>query len=191
MIPSYLIFAHLISDFVLQPSKLVEYKEKSFGGVLIHSLIHVVVATILLFPYLGHTAVWNAILVSGVIHAVIDQGKISLQIRTDKYVYPFMLDQMLHFFTLYSVITFFKLNALSEALPSNFFFDNIYVNKNLLVFLIAVVFCTVVYDIVGFQLKREKNSHLKFHFHNKHATTRVLLAAIVFAAFTLISYAFA
>lgn len=71
----YLVLAHLIGDFVLQPSELVKLKQRPIGLAIhagIHSLIMLPVAA-LIFPRW-----WLIVPVLGVIHYLIDYAKVTL-----------------------------------------------------------------------------------------------------------------
>lgn len=185
MIPFYMILAHLVADFLLQPRKLVEYKEKSFYGVLIHAGIHGILMAIILFPYWAYAPMWYAIIIVTLIHAAVDQWKISIQIKMDEYLFPFLIDQLLHFLAIFGVIHIFHLNYLPipYEIAQNF---SLYLNPQLVLFLTILIFCTAVYDIARFQVQRELHSKGHFSFPWKTLGKRILVAAIVFIGFLMI-----
>jgi hypothetical protein len=159
MIPFYLVLAHLAADFVFQPKALVKFKERSFWGVMIHAGIHVFLSLILLIPFLNDFNVWLAVFIIGIVHLIIDQGKISIQVKTDKYLYPFLLDQFFHFLAIFSVVLYFGLHLVElTSFEPNWIFIT-YNNPLFPVLLQILVFVTVVIDIARFQVKREKNRY--------------------------------
>lgn len=185
MIPFYMILSHLVADFLLQPRKLVEYKEKSFAGVFIHAGIHGILMTLILFPYWAYAPVWYAIVIISFLHAVIDQGKISVQLKTDEYLFPFLLDQLMHFVVILVIIKSFHLDYLPIPfeIEQNF---TLYLNPQLVLFLTIFIFCTAVYDIARFQIHRELHAKGHFKFSWNNLGKRLLVATIVFIGFLLI-----
>ena len=93
----YLILGHLIADFVLQPAHLVHWKKRHITGILTHSLIHLLVYLLVLFPYIQNK--WTLIMIFAVsiIHLVIDQIKVKTKGGRKKH---FILDQLAHLIVL-------------------------------------------------------------------------------------------
>ena len=86
-----LLLGHLIADFPLQTAWIYRYKTESWLGVLLHSVIHVFVTTLLVRP-LTHTA--SLLLLLGVLHFITDCAKIRI---TAKQQTPgFLIDQFVH-----------------------------------------------------------------------------------------------
>lgn len=86
--------AHLIADFLLQPDDLVAWKQRSVGGVFMHSFVHLVVMAALILPF--NFSLWPIIFAVSAMHAVIDQWKISYQKRYTTFVSSFLVDQVSH-----------------------------------------------------------------------------------------------
>lgn len=96
-----LVLAHLIGDFMLQPTAWVEAKEnrKLFAWQL---YIHVLVHAVLIILITGDVHFWPwAFLIAGT-HLIIDALKISLQQEKTKRIF-FFIDQSLHLLVLYAV----------------------------------------------------------------------------------------
>ncbi|MDO5522783.1 MAG: DUF3307 domain-containing protein [Bacteroidia bacterium] len=89
-----LILAHLIGDFILQPTSWVENKEKkglkSFTFYL-HGLIHGVLVLLVLW----NLKYWTLALSITVVHMCIDATKLYFQKHTNK-IFWFLTDQLLH-----------------------------------------------------------------------------------------------
>ncbi|RZN80924.1 MAG: DUF3307 domain-containing protein [Winogradskyella sp.] len=93
-----LILAHLIGDFFLQPQKWVKHKEKKklkSKWLYIHIAIHIA----LMFLIIWDVAQWQLILAIGLLHFIIDTGKILFQNKKNKRLL-FFIDQLLHFATI-------------------------------------------------------------------------------------------
>ena len=89
-----LFLAHVIADFLLQPTWLVQWKEKHFGGVAVHASVHALMLLVLFWPKTLYTV---AILLGvAIFHAFIDQTKILYQKKYATYVSSFLVDQLMH-----------------------------------------------------------------------------------------------
>jgi len=100
-----LFVSHLVSDFLLQTKKLVVWKKKTLDGIIIHSSIHGIVLTLMLFKLTTLTAL--TILFVVVSHAIIDWAKINYQ-KENKFEKYYILDQMAHFGVLALASTFIQ-----------------------------------------------------------------------------------
>lgn len=90
-----LLIAHLFADFPLQTNALAQLKEKSWSGVLLHVLVHVIVTALLIHDAFSY---WPLILGIGSVHFVIDCFKLFWTAK--KGVTYFLFDQLLHLATL-------------------------------------------------------------------------------------------
>jgi len=90
-----LFLAHLLGDFLFQPTKWVIHKEANKIGskyLYAHILIHFLLVMILLFDI----SYWKIALIIGLSHYVIDLGKLySSKWFTNKSI-PFFIDQAFH-----------------------------------------------------------------------------------------------
>jgi hypothetical protein len=153
MIILYLILAHLITDFVLQPLKLIEWKLESWKGVLFHVMIFVILSLFLLMPYSNHWQTWVAVLFIGLVHFISDQAKINVELRKDTKLGPFLVDQSIHLLSIILGGCFIMIQ--NFALPGEWFYENIYLNENIWVFLILIIFFGYVIDIIIFEYRRK------------------------------------
>lgn len=130
-----LLLAHLISDFVLQSSKIVgmrynENKRERLRGNSIHALIYFVVSLVCLAYFLSRK-VFILILVISIIHFLIDAIKswyISKRPFIQHSIIFFSLDQLIHFA---SIILLIYLANSQMHLPSSYvtlasFFKNLF-----------------------------------------------------------------
>jgi Protein of unknown function (DUF3307) len=154
MVTTYLIIAHLLADFILQSNRLVAWKMEQFRGVVVHVCIFASVALIILFPYLTHWQTWAVIGGISIFHLIVDQTKINIALRYDKYTLPFIADQALHFLSL--ILGGYYLNTLEFDLPKTMFFNDIYSNVTVISVILALIFLGYIVDILFFQNDRSR-----------------------------------
>ncbi len=136
MIFIQLILAHLIGDFILQPSSWVADKEKKKTGS-IYLYIHVLVHTALAMLLLWNWSYWWIGVAVGVSHFIIDAAKLHLQ-KSNNHRTWFFLDQFLHLAVLVVIWV---------ICTPNFYFQNLSLERYL-PFVTAVVFLTVPTSII-------------------------------------------
>lgn len=144
MILPYLIIAHLISDFLLQPKKLVDWKIKSKWGTFVHVLIHTAVGFIVLSPFLinGYYQLIYVILGINFMHFWIDEAKINYALTHDNKVKPFLIDQLLHFIVL--LIAYFTVLNIKFTLPQTKFYELYTAPKTIAIIFIVILFATAL-----------------------------------------------
>lgn len=92
----HLLFAHLMSDYVLQTSWLVIRKSQAWDGLLIHGATVAIISTLMLAPYLESVWLWMVILFG--VHTAQDWLKVWLTPRLPLHLsYAYFADQVLHF----------------------------------------------------------------------------------------------
>lgn len=108
MILFYLILAHVLSDFVFQPTDLVVWKKKSKKGLFVHALVHFTIVTLILLTFIvkgAYIYLFVAFLLA-FFHFWIDLGKIYLDSKYKKTAFTFVLDQILHLVVILLVYKF-------------------------------------------------------------------------------------
>lgn len=188
MILPYLILSHLLGDFVLQPSWMVKWKMRNIWGVIVHVLVHFILMVLILLPFMinGEIEIIYPIIIVAIIHFIIDRSKISYDLKHDSKVKPFVIDQLLHIFTIIFATVLFS--DISPNFPHNNFYK-IYLNPNVLYFIAILIFITEVIEIYKFQLEREKNSKAKLKLNSKNISIRVAVFTILYLIFMLLSFA--
>ncbi|OGO61859.1 MAG: hypothetical protein A2032_05390 [Chloroflexi bacterium RBG_19FT_COMBO_49_13] len=94
----YLVLAHLIADYPLQPTWMVNNKTR-WTVLAMHVLIHYAVSLIVVGS--ARSTIWPHLLVLALLHLVIDIGKITLnKLRPKWVIMPYIVDQFLHFVTM-------------------------------------------------------------------------------------------
>lgn len=91
-----LLLSHLIGDFPLQTNQIYRLKSRSWLGIVLHAIVHVVVTALLIREPL---TVWPMLLWLGLLHFLIDLTKLRLPIR--RQWLGFLLDQAAHLITLW------------------------------------------------------------------------------------------
>ncbi|WP_417429344.1 DUF3307 domain-containing protein [Halpernia sp.] len=135
MILLKLILAHLLGDFLFQPNKWVEEKERKKAKsnyLYFHILIH----TVLTFIFLWDLSLWYIALFVGVSHYLIDVSKLYFQNKKTKKRW-FFIDQFLHIAVIIAISFYFK--------EINFDF---LANPNTLKYIVVAVFLSVPTSVI-------------------------------------------
>lgn len=186
MILPYLILAHLLGDFIFQPTKLVMWKSESKVGTLTHSAIHFLVILLILSPFIlnGH---WDLLLVAfglAFVHFWVDEAKINYDLKHDERVLPFMVDQIIHLITI--IVAYLLIMGKTYTLPEGSFFQ-IYGDIRLVIFLSFIVFVTTVIEVFRFQKDQEKKKATKLKINSERMLSRVIIFSMLYAIFLFIS----
>jgi hypothetical protein len=139
-----LILAHLLTDFVLQPTSWIESRNKKhFGSV--HLYLHGLVTALVGLLFIGFHY-WWVVLIILVTHIAIDGWK-SYRPNETKY---FLIDQCLHLFVILVCWYFIFLNV--DDIVSAWELIN---TKHILIFVTAYVFVTFPAGILIGQLTKK------------------------------------
>lgn len=187
MILGYLIFGHLLADFVLQPSRLVIWKHESRLGVFVHVLIYFLINMLILLPFLLNGNLWLVYIAFGLAftHFWIDQAKINYDLKHDKKVLPFIIDQLLHLLSI--LVAYFFIQNIPLNLPLTKFYT-IYSDIRIVIFLSFIVFVSVVVEVYYYQQQREKNVNAKLKINHNRLLTRVIVFSLIYIFFMLLSF---
>jgi hypothetical protein len=152
---------------------------KSMKGVFIHVLIHFVLGIIVLLPFVLHGYLWLIAVIFGIcfFHFWIDQAKISYNLRHDKKVRPFVIDQLLHLLTI--LIAYFFVGNVQFKLAETFGVK-IYTNISVLIFLSFLVFLSNVVEIYRLQEIEEKDANAKFQPNTKNIAKRIGVFTVLY-----------
>ncbi len=187
MILPYLILSHLLGDFLLQPTKLVLWKMKSIKGLFTHASIHFLIGILILLPFIinGHFWLIGVIFLISFVHFWIDLSKINYDLKHDKKVAPFLIDQLLHFLTI--LVVYFFIKDFKLVLP-NTKFHQIYTDINIIIFFAFLILISVFIEILYFQKTREYSKNAKLKMYSRKMMTRVIIFTIIYIAFILIGF---
>ena len=172
----YLLLAHFVADYPLQPSKLVEFKKRDYLGILLHCLIHMALLILVLLPFLHLKSVWIGIAVIFVTHNIIDYFKISFDKK-----YPacrlvcYLLDQTMHMIVIALVSVY-----LWRLSPQ--FSWGIYTDQSIVLYLLILALTTFFYDITRhFIVTRKAPGHYKRDYRMMLINT--FIVSVAFAMF--------
>ncbi len=187
MILGYLILAHLLGDFIFQPSKLVIWKIKSKYGVFVHVLVHFMANIIVLAPFILNGHYWPilAAFVICFIHFWIDQAKISYDLKHDKKVMAFLLDQLMHLLVM--MLVYFFVQNLPLTMPTGGFYT-VYSDIRVVIFCSFLIICGSAVEIYHFQQVREKKHDATFKFNPRNIALRIFIFTLVYILFMILSY---
>lgn len=107
-----LLLAHILTDFVLQPTYWVKHKQRHIvtSGYL---YVHSVIAGLLTYLFLGEWSLWYIAIIISFTHFLIDVWKLKQKKDNLKI---FLLDQLYHLFVILVVWLFLTAN-LDQVLP--------------------------------------------------------------------------
>ena len=180
----YLLFAHLVADFVLQPKGLLSWKFKNWKGTAFHGLVHFFVTLLLFIPYLPSWKVVGVLAAVCLTHFTIDIVKIFIEKNGRNYLLYFLLDQAAHVATIVAGGAF--LNGLAPHLAAGSLAGRLYENVSIILGLSMLIFVTYTIEIIVYQLKRAGGSAKNFKPNYRSMVKRAILFAILYAAFMIL-----
>lgn len=111
----YLLLAHFLGDYPLQPNWMVANKQR-LPILILHVSIHFVV--MLLIVGASRRALWPFLLLLVSIHFIIDFGKATLNARRPDWVtLPYLIDQMLHYISIAAITYWIGKSVANVTLP--------------------------------------------------------------------------
>lgn len=186
MIFLYLILGHFLADFVFQPDELIEWKNKSWKGVLAHALIHFSFETLLFLPFLTMGNVMPVIVSIVLLHFIIDCSKIFFESKNHHFITLFFLDQAAHL----SVIVaggFLLLPTMSQ-LPKTGLFFGFYDIPACILYLILAILISYGAEIVKLQFLLEKDPSVKLKMDYWKISARLGIFTVIYILVVQIFY---
>ncbi len=180
----YFYLVHFLADYPLQSFKLVQYKRRSFLGVLIHSTVHLLTLLIFLFPFLPNAKLIFAILIVYITHNIIDQTKVTLNKSHPQYRrFLYFLDQTLHCSIITTCVYF--VGSLQPKYLSEWFLK-IYSNQSVILYLLTLVLTTYFLDVSRHFIS--KNSEIEDPFKRDYITMTInaLIVTVLFIVYWVI-----
>ncbi|MBU1446131.1 DUF3307 domain-containing protein [Patescibacteria group bacterium] len=176
MITIYLIIAHLLADFTLQPSKLIHFKSKSAKGVLIHVMIFAILALAMLSTCLIHWETWAVIGGISIVHFFTDQAKINLELKHDRSYFHFIADQAVHYNSL--LIGGYILDKLDIGIVCLNFGNPAYHDLTIWILLLIGIFIIYAINIIFVQ-PAELNSYGHKHKKKIENPTEIIIKKLL------------
>lgn len=142
----HLLLAHFLADYPFQIVPLVRYKYKSFLGILLHTLIHLVVITLLCIPFLHLSKVILGIAIIFVTHNIIDYTKITLEKKFSKFnkFILYTADQIAHFIVIFGV-AYLLICKVDPGFSGAWY--KYYADKTIVSFVLILTLVTYFYDV--------------------------------------------
>lgn len=179
----YLIFGHLVADFVLQPNELIKWKFRSWQGIFFHAVIHFLVNLLLFFPYLPDITVFLAILGVSLAHFVIDYVKIRVEKKGRRFSLYFLADQLAHLFVM--IAAGLILAGFQPHFAVMGVFSILYENSYILAALTILILCTFFTELLLFQRKRERSPAAVFKPDYGAMLKRAVIFTLIYAVFMI------
>jgi hypothetical protein len=177
----HLFLAHFLADYPLQSDKLVKLKKKSYKGTVLHTLIHLAVLIIVLFPFLYLKSIWIGIVVIFVTHSIIDHTKIVLEKKYKYLRLPlYFLDQALHL-VIIALVAYF-VGAPTPKLPAEWM--GFYVDRSIILYILILILTTYFYDITRHFVRTRKTAAPYIRDY-KMMLRNVFIVSIAFAIYWL------
>lgn len=90
-----LFVSHVVADFLLQPTWLVKWKEKTAVGIIVHAIIHAAIMALFIWPQTLRVL----LVIAGIaaVHGIVDFFKINYQKKHPEFGASFLTDQLAHF----------------------------------------------------------------------------------------------
>lgn len=152
-----LLLTHFLADYPFQWGGLIRLKQKNFGGVFLHCLIHLTVMLMVMHAFLyDWRTLWGVLIVFGT-HNIIDQIKVTLDKKNPTWRLPlYLIDQLAHFIIVLGVAWW--LSDLTPAGPLAPFYEN----KLFVLYLITLVLGTYFYDVTRYFVKHPKPDKISY-----------------------------
>lgn len=186
----YLLLAHALSDFILQPQKLVKWKHDSYKGLVLHSFVHFVVGIVLFLPFLPNWKIIGALFGVAVAHIGIDMMKIYYEEHKERhqnYLFLFLADQLAHLVVIFIVgyLLSGEFVRLFNGAGFSGFLLTIYENAFFPLGLILIIMVTYAYEIFIYQCRRDANGKAKFAPNRSKMLKRLIITSVIFTLFLL------
>lgn len=181
----YLILAHFIADFVLQPDRIVRMKHESWKGNLIHAGIHGATSIVIMIPFLPNPAILMAILIVTVSHFFIDSAKIQLEKCANKFVKTFLLDQSAHLLLISGAGYLLRNEAPASWFATFRVAEMWYLNPLVAAGLILIILATYGYELLLYQYARSKKRDVGFKPSRRRMVRNLFLFGVVYVLFLI------
>lgn len=173
----HLILSHLLADYPLQPTWMVRNKT-SLWVMAFHAAIHLVVMLVLVGAV--RVVIWPYLLALALMHFIIDLGKNLANIVRPRWVImPYAVDQVLHFLSIWLVVTLVERQFGLLPLPWQ---------PRILVYVVGYLLVTYVWFIservLAYKDKRYRQEV------NSQAWSRMAVRALLLTLFLFVSNGF-
>jgi hypothetical protein len=189
----YLILAHFIADFVLQPREIIIQKQEKWRGYLFHAVIHAFVSFIVLLPFLPSFWLIVGVFALSFVHILIDYAKFLFEKKAKGFLNYFLIDQAAHLAVIFFIGFLLRNEVLQPWFSGNNELVNWYTNPALPMGLILLILATFGYELLKYQLGRSKKSEFIPDFNkmlkNLIIWSIVYVLILVFGVYSIAAFA--
>lgn len=188
----YLLLAHLIADFTLQPERLIDMKRSGWNGHLLHSVVHFSITVLLLAPYFfgegDILALILGILVIAVTHVFVDIAKLRFEDKTGQYSVGFFVDQLAHLVVILAVGSYLYFSAGIKAEEGFLgvlypYFAPFYTHIEIPLGICGLIIATKTYELMLYQIKLQSNPKAKFRPNWSGMMVRAVSWVVIYGVF--------
>lgn len=176
----YLLFAHLVSDYLLQPDYLVDWKNNSKWGLITHSIIHFLSYLFVIYLYTGHYQVITLAVMLTIFHYVIDSIKALHDRKGKDTVLSYWIDQGGHYLSILLItILVWQFNGIFVARSFSLEnpFEVLFFNPLFITYLSVVIFSTLTIEYSYY--KRRQREH-EPALNKKSMIKRLFIASLIY-----------
>ena len=176
----YLLLAHLVADFLLQPAELIKWKYRNWKGIAVHTFVHLAIYLVSFYLVLKDIRALVGLGLLALSHFLIDKIKVAYELEKKKgYLKSYLYDQLAHF--IFILLATWQLGRVFNG--NELILENSFVTGSLLVFLCLLIVVTVFMEITKYQIKREKDLKVTFNPDRKAMLIRALLVCVIYSGF--------
>lgn len=176
----YLLLAHLVSDYLLQPDYLVAWKNYSKWGLYTHSFIHFLSYCFVLYAYTGNFEVIGLALILAVFHFLIDSAKAVHDKKKKNTVLAYWIDQTAHYISILLVsLLAWQLNGpfLARAFSINSYLDILYFNPLFITYFSVAIFSTLTIEYSYYKRRKRRKEIV---LDKKKMVKRLFIASLIY-----------
>lgn len=177
----YFILAHFIADYPLQTNWVARYKQDHVMGLLVHTFTHLVVTTLILYPFWHDPRIWWGILAMFVTHTAADQIKITHNKKgpRKKLFFYYMMDQFIHVSILLVISIYLGLTAPKGS----YFWLDLYNDNTFFAYLLVLTLATYFYDITRWMYRCSYGKKTAYQRDYKMMIRNAVVVTVVFGVY--------
>jgi len=176
---TYFLLAHFIGDYPLQNGKIVEFKHRNFGGILLHTGIHLALLLLLFYPMLHIPEIQWSIGIIFVTHVLIDSAKVYFDNHYPTWhpLILYLLDQLFHW-GIILIVSWFIIGGLT--------LEHDFLPKEVTCFLLISIIVTYFYDVTRWFYQKQnikKKTYYPYRRNYKMMIRNFLIVCVAFSVY--------
>lgn len=176
----YLLLAHLVADYLLQPDYLVAWKNHSKWGLYTHSFIHFLSYYFILYVYTGKFEVAGLALILSIFHFFIDSAKTSHDKKNQNTVLAYWIDQSAHYVSIMLVtLLAWQFNGLFQArdYAMNSYVEGLFFNPLFITYFSVAIFSTLTIEFAYYKRRKRRK---EVTLNKKKMIKRLFIASLIY-----------